>query len=92
MVKPGSQRQKEHLKRLKEKNREEYLEKERKRKKEKLMLLKATDKQHYNEKIRKDRERKKLQRAIRRQQVCMLFFALANVKGALCGFQQSVLR
>ena len=31
-MKPGSQRQKEYLKRLKEKNREGYLEKERKRK------------------------------------------------------------
>ena len=41
MLKPGSQRQKENLKRLQEKNREEYLETERKRKKEKLMLLKA---------------------------------------------------
>ena len=51
MVKPGSQRQKEYLKRLKEKNRGEQLKKERKRKKEKLMLLKAADKQHYNEKI-----------------------------------------
>ena len=56
------------------------------------MLLKATDKQHYNEKIRKDRDRKKLQRAIGRQQVWMLFFELANVKGTFCGFQQSVLR
>ena len=92
MVKPGSQRQKEYLKRLKEKKTGEYLEKERKRKKEKLMLLKATDKQHYNEKIRKDRDRKKLQRAIGRQQVWMLFFELANVKGTFCGFQQSVLR
>ena len=44
------------------------------------MLLKATDKQHYNEKIPKDRDRKKLQRAIVRQQVWMLFFELANVK------------
>ena len=86
MVKPGSQRQKQYLKRLKEKNREEYLEKERKRKKEKLMLLKATDKQHYNEEIREDREREKLQRVIRKQLVCKLFFALANVKGTLCGF------
>ena len=67
MVKPGSQRQKKYLKRLKEKNREEYLEKERKRKKEKLMLLKATDKQLYKERLQKDPERKKLQRAIRRQ-------------------------
>ena len=56
-MKPGSQRQKEYLKRLKEKNREGYLEKERKRKKEKLMLLKATDKQQHNEKIRKDQEK-----------------------------------
>ena len=31
MVNPGSQRQKEYLERLKEKNREEYLEKERKK-------------------------------------------------------------
>ena len=91
MVKPGSQRQKEYLKRLKEKKTGEYLEKERKRMKEKLMLLKATDKQHYNEKIRKDRDRKKLQRMIGRQQVWMLFFELANGKGTLCGFQQSVL-
>ena len=82
MVKPGYQRQKKYLKRLMEKNREEYLEKERKRKKEKLMLLKATNQQHHNEKLRKDRERKKLQRAIRRQQVC-LFFELANAKGTL---------
>ena len=67
MVNPGSQRQKEYLERLKEKNREEYLEKERKRKIKKLMLLKATDKQHYNT-IQNDRERKKLRRAIRRQQ------------------------
>ena len=58
MVKPGSQRQKEYLKRLKEKKTGEYLEKERKRMKEKLILLKATDKQHYNEKIRKDRDKK----------------------------------
>ena len=68
-MKPESQRQKEYLKRLKEKKTGEYLEKERKRKKEKLMLLKATDKQHYNEKIQKGRDRKKLQRAIGRQQV-----------------------
>ena len=59
MVKPGSQRQKEYLKRLKEKKREEYMEKGKER--TKLMLLKATDKQHYNAKLRKDRERKKLQ-------------------------------
>ena len=91
MVKSGSQRQKEYLKRLKEKNREEYLEKERKRKIKKLMQLKATDKQHYNT-IQKDRERKKLRRAIRRKLAWMLFFELANVKGTLCGFQQSVLR
>ena len=58
MVKSGSQRQKEYLKRLKEKNREEYLEKERKRKKEKLMLLKTTDKQQYKDKLQKDREEK----------------------------------
>ena len=51
------------------------------------MLLKATDKQHYNKKIRKDQDRKKLQRAIVRQQVWMLFFELANVKGIFCGFQ-----
>ena len=51
MVKPGSQRQKEYLKRLKEKKTGEYLEKERKRMKEKLMLLKTTHKLHYNEKI-----------------------------------------
>ena len=69
MVKPGYQRQKEYLKRLKEKKTGEYLESETKRMKEKLMLLKATDKQHYNEKIRKDRDRKKLQTAIGRQQV-----------------------
>ena len=68
------------------------MEKERKRMKEKLMLLKATDKQHYNEKIRKHQGRKKLQRGIGRQQVWMLFFELANVKGTFCGFQQSVLR
>ena len=37
-------------------------------------------------------KRKKLQRAIRRQQVCMLFFELANVEGTLCGFQQFTLR
>ena len=41
MVKPSSQRQKEYLKRLKEKKSEEYLEKERKRMKEKLILLKS---------------------------------------------------
>ena len=39
-----------------------------------------------------ERERGKVQRTIRRQQVCMLFFELANVEGTLCGFQQSVLR
>ena len=33
MVKPGAQRQNEYLKGLKEKNKEEYLEKERKRRK-----------------------------------------------------------
>ena len=54
MVKPGSQKQKEYLKRLKEKNREEYLEKERKRKNEKLMLLKTTDKQQYKDKLQKE--------------------------------------
>ena len=69
MVKPVSQQQKEYLKRLKGKKTGEYLEKERKRKKEKLMLVKATDKQHYNKKIQKGRDRKKLQRAIGRQQV-----------------------
>ena len=58
MVKPGSQRQKEYLKRLKEKKTGEYLEKERKRMKEKLILLKATDKHNYNEKIQKDRDKK----------------------------------
>ena len=55
---PGSQRQKEYLKRLKEKKTGEYLEKERKRMKEKLILLKATDKYNYNEKIQKDRDKK----------------------------------
>ena len=55
------------------------------------MLLKATDKQHYNEKLQKDRKRKKLQRTVRRKKVC-LFFELANVKGTLRDFQQSVLR
>ena len=58
MVKPGSQRQKEYLKRLKEKKTGEYLEKERKRMKEKLILLKATDKHNYNEKTQKDRDKK----------------------------------
>ena len=58
MVKPGSQRQKEYLKRLKEKKTGEYLEKERKRMKEKLILLKVTDKCNYNEKIQKDRDKK----------------------------------
>ena len=58
MVKPGSQRQKEYLKRLKEKKTGEYLEKERKRMKEKVILLKATDKHNYNEKIQKDRDKK----------------------------------
>ena len=58
MVKPGSQRQKEYLKRLKEKKTGEYLEKERKRMKEKVILLKATDKQNYNDKIQKDRDKK----------------------------------
>ena len=33
MVKPGSQRQKEYLQRLKDKNRDEYLEKEKKEQK-----------------------------------------------------------
>ena len=47
------------------------------------MLLKATDKQHYNEKILNDRDRKKLQKGIGRQQVWMLFFELANVKGTI---------
>ena len=54
MVKAGSERQKEYLKRLKEKNTLEYLDKERKRIKEKLILFKATDKQHYSKKLRKD--------------------------------------
>ena len=40
----------------------------------------------------KKTETKKLQRVIGRQQVWMLFFELANVKGTFCGFQQSVLR
>ena len=92
MVKPGSQKQGIPKKIEGEKKTGEYLEKETKRMKEKLMLLKATVKQHYNEKIRKDRDRKKLQRAIGRQQVWMLFFELANVKETFCGFQQSVLR
>ena len=92
MMKPGSQRQKEYLKKLKEKKNRRKFEKETKRIKEKLMLLKATDKQHYNEKIQKDQDRKKLQRVIGRQQVWMLFFELANVKGTFCGFQESVLR
>ena len=88
MVKPDSQRLKEYLKRLKEKKiRRIFGER-----KEKLILLKTTDKQHYNEKIRKDQDRKNLQRAIGRQQVWMLFFEIFNVKGILCGFQQSVLR
>ena len=54
MVNPGSQRQKEYRKRLKEKNREEYLEKERKRKIKKLMQLKGTDKalQHNSKRPR----------------------------------------
>ena len=58
MVKPGSQRQKEYLKRLKEKKTGKYLEKKRKRMKEKLILLKDTDKHDYNEKIQKDRDKK----------------------------------
>ena len=74
-----------------EKNRRKF-EKETKRIKKKLMLLKATDKQHYNEKIWKDQDRKKLQRVIGWQQVWMLFFELAHVKGTFCGFQESVLR
>ena len=57
MVNPGSQRQKEYLKRLKEKKTGEYLEKGRKRMKEKVILLKATDEHNYNEKIQKDRDK-----------------------------------
>ena len=78
MVKPGSQRQREYLERLKEKNREEYLKKERTRKKEKLLLMKATNKGKFDEKLRKDRERKKLQRSIRRQQVIQLLISLQS--------------
>ena len=57
MVKPGSQRQKEYLKRLKEKKTGEYLQKERKRMKKKLILLKVTDKHNYNEKKQKDQDK-----------------------------------
>lgn len=78
MVKPGFQRQKEYIQRLKENNKEEYLEKERNRKKEKLIVLKATNKQQYNEKLRKDRERKKLQRAMIREQVSICFYEFSN--------------
>ena len=60
MVKPGSQRQKEYLKKI-EGEKQRRIFGERKEKKEKLMLLKATNKQHYNEKLRKEQERKKLQ-------------------------------
>ena len=93
MVKPGSQRQKEYLKRLKEKNREEYLEKKEEKKEGKADVVEShREAALQQENTKRPLERKKLQRAIRRQQVCMLFLALANVKGTLCGFQQSVLR
>ena len=58
MVKSGSQRQKEYLKRLKEKNREVYLEKERKRKKEKLMLLKTRQAAIQRQITKRSREEK----------------------------------
>ena len=41
MVKPGSQRQKEYLQRLKDKNRDEYLKKERKRKNKKAHVVES---------------------------------------------------
>ena len=62
MVKPGAQRQKEYLRRLKEKNNDGYLEKERNRKNGKLALLKCQNPQEYKAKLQKDRDRKKLAR------------------------------
>ena len=85
MVKPGSQRQKEYLQRLKDKNRDEYLEKEKKEQKSSCGWKPQTS--SITTKY-KNTKRKKLQRAIRRQQAWMCFFELANVKGTLCDFQQ----
>lgn len=69
MGKPGSQRQKEYLRRLKEKNNEDYLEKERKRKREKLAHLKHQNPVKYQAKLKKDRERKRLARATLNEEV-----------------------
>ena len=58
MGKTSAQRQKEYRERLKAKNQQGYLEKERKRKNKKLTLLKAADSQaEYMGFLKRDREK-----------------------------------
>ena len=57
MGKPGSQRQKEYLRRLKENNNEKYLKKEKEQKKDKLELVKINT-EEYESKLQKDRKKK----------------------------------
>ena len=59
MGKPDAQRQKEYLARLKAKNNDDYLKKERERKRSRLQKLK-NEQDNYKIFLQKDRLRKKL--------------------------------
>ena len=59
MGKPDAQRQKEYLARLKAKNNDDYLKKERERKRSRLQKLK-NEQHNYKMFLQKDRLRKKL--------------------------------
>ena len=59
MEKPAAQRQKEYLARLKAKNNDDYLKKERETKRSRLQKLK-NEQDNYKMFLQKDRQRKKL--------------------------------
>ena len=91
MVKAGSQRQKEYLKKIEgEKIRRIF--RERKEKNEgKADTVEKPQTSTITMRKYKKTQTKKLQRVTGRKQVWMLFFEYANAKRTFCGFQQSVL-
>jgi len=72
MAKTPAEKQKSYLKRLKSKDKEGYLKKERERKKRKLETMKLLEKEKYAAHLKNDRERK---REKKEAQVILMGFA-----------------
>ena len=75
MGKPAVQRQKEYLARLKAKNNDDYLKKERKRKRSMLQKLK-NEQDNYKMFLQKDRLRKKLAYEAKTKRYEKLFYTV----------------